>query len=98
MVYETLQDYLYDQFYLPIKDAIEKGNKKKAMELVEFICFKHIESNAFSKGYEDYINEKYGDKFEIPIITFLDKYVHKYMKMKSWDECTAVYSEHLLKK
>ena len=91
--YPSCQDYLYDQFVLPLKKAIKNGDEKEINELIDFFCGKYIEVNAFAKGHVDYIQEKYPqEKFDTPIMEYVNKYVAKYNEMKPWEECITIYS------
>lgn len=78
MVYPTLHDFLIDQCRNPIEKALNKGDKEKVMEILDFFIWKYEESNALSKGFEEYALER-GLKFKMPILEFMEKYVNKYM-------------------
>ena len=91
--YESVQDYLYDQFLLPLEKAIREGNKEEALKIAVFFSEKYIDLNAFAKGHEEYVKEKYDDKMEMPIIDYVRKYVEPLRQLKSWKDCQVVYSD-----
>lgn len=94
--YPSLQDYLYDQFYLPMKKAFKEKDEEEFNHLLDFICQKYIEQNAYAKGFEDYCVEKFGEDKVFKygnILEWHDKYVAKYQEMKPWEDCITIYSE-----
>lgn len=90
--YDTAQDYLYDQFLLPLEKAIREGNKDEALRIAIFFSEKYIDLNAYAKGHENYVKDKYGDKLEMPIQEYVQKYVEPLRDMKLWKNCQTVYS------
>ena len=92
--YETAKDYLNDQFRLPLLKAIKENDMEEVKEIIDFFAYKYIELNAFAKGHEDYVKEKYGDKMEMPIMDYIKKYVSPIIEQcdKEWKDCQTIYS------
>lgn len=53
MWYPSIEKYLNEEFRIPIKEAMEEGNFKEAMEFVDYLCDKYREMNFSIKYYED---------------------------------------------
>lgn len=94
MNYSSVKDYLNDQFRLPILNAIKENDVADILCLVDFICDKYIETNAFAKGFEDYAKEK-GVELKIGFLDFYKQYVVKNLPKKDWEKCEAPFSEEI---
>lgn len=92
MQYETIKDYLNDQFRLPLLNAFKNNDIKEVVRIVEFFCYKYEELNAFLKAYEDYFKEE-GVEMDMPFASFVKKYANKNITQKKWKECSTAYSE-----
>lgn len=88
MVYYSVEDYLNTEHRKPIKHYIEKGNKKKAMECVDYLLDKYRETLAMSKFVEEKIGKSYPKYSAIEMVS----YVADKCKPINWDTMKTVFN------
>lgn len=87
MYYEKFEDYLNTEHRKAIKHYIEKGNKEKAMECVDYLLDKYRESLAMAKMVEDKLGSDY------PKISGLEiaMYLGEKCRPIDWDTMESVF-------
>lgn len=87
MYYEKFEDYLNTEHRKAIKHYIEKGNKEKAMECVDYLLDKYRESMVISKFLEDKLGDSMPQYNPLELIT----YIGNRCKPIDWDTMESVF-------